>query len=98
LDTRIATVTVTVIVPSVLRSRTGGRSAVEASGVTVRDVISSLEQQHPGLRYNICHETGDLRPHVNIFLGTENIRYLRGLDTPVSEGATLRVLQSVSGG
>jgi molybdopterin synthase sulfur carrier subunit len=98
MESHIATATVTVMLPSVLRSRTGGRGAVEAAGATVRDVIESLDRQFPGLRFNLCHETGELRPYVNIFVGAENVRYLRGLDTRVPAGATLRVIQSVAGG
>ena len=98
METHLANATVTVILPTMLRSRTGGRATVESSGTTVREVVDALEHQYPGLRFNLCHETGDLRPHVNIFVNTENIRYLRGLETPVSEGDVLRVIQSVSGG
>lgn len=98
MESRVAVATVTVKLPSVLRSRTGGRGAVEASGATVREVIESLEVNYPGLRFNLCHETGALRPYVNIFVGAENVRYLQGLDTPVSVGATLRIIQSVAGG
>jgi molybdopterin synthase sulfur carrier subunit len=98
MDLGIATVTVSVMLPSVLRPRTGGRGAVEASGATVREVIDSLEAHYPGLRFNLCYETGELRPFVNIFVGPENIRYLQGLDTPVSTGDALRIIQSVAGG
>lgn len=98
MDTPIATATVTVMLPSVLRPRTGGRSAVEASGATVRAVVASLESQYPGLGFNLLYETGELRPFVNIFVGGENIRYLQGLETVVPDGATLRIIQSVAGG
>jgi sulfur-carrier protein len=98
MDARVATAPVSVVLPSVLRSRSGGRGTVSAWGATVREVIESLEAQYPGLRFNLCHETGELRPHVNIFVNSENIRYLQGLDTPISCGVTVRVIQSVSGG
>lgn len=89
---------VTVVFPAVLRPRIGNRASVEVAGQTVREVISSLDEAYPGLRFNLCHETGELRPYVNLFVGRENIRYLQGLDTPVQEGATLHILQSVAGG
>jgi sulfur-carrier protein len=92
------TASVTVRIPAALLNRTGQRQAVEVSGRTVREVIDALEQEHSGLRFNICHETGELRPFVNIFLGTEEIRYLQGLDTPVPPGATIHVIHSVAGG
>jgi sulfur-carrier protein len=90
--------TVQVRIPGALLARTGHRGAVDASGQTVREIISSLDQAYPGLRFNICHETGELRPFVNIFLGNEDVRYMQGLDTPVTPGATIHIFHSVAGG
>lgn len=84
--------------PDALRAKVGNRRTVTACGQTVREIIDALEQAHPGLRFHLCYETGDLRPFVNIFLAHENIRYLQGLDTPVTDGATLHIMQSVAGG
>lgn len=89
---------VQVRIPSALLARTGHRRAVAASGKTIRDVISSLDLAYPGLRFNVCQETGELRPFVNIFLEDEDVRYLQGLDTPVGPGATLHIFHSVAGG
>lgn len=88
----------TVTIPSQLLARTGHRRKVQVEGATIRDLIEALEREHPGLRFNICHETGELRPFVNVFLHDENIRYLTGLDTPVPSGATVHILHSVAGG
>jgi sulfur-carrier protein len=90
--------TIPVSIPPALRSRVGGRTKVTAAGRTIRELIDALEQQYPGLRFNLCYETGQLRPYVNIFLNSENIRYLQGLDTLLSPGATLAILPSVAGG
>ena len=89
---------VTVFFPDALRAKVGNLRAVTVDGRTVREIIDALERDFPGLRFNLCYETGELRPFVNIFLEKENIRYLQGLDTVVTTGATLRVLQSVAGG
>ncbi len=59
---------------------------------------AQLDHDYPGLGFNLCYETGELRPYVNIFLDRENIRYLQGLETPVQMGATIHILQSVAGG
>jgi molybdopterin converting factor small subunit len=64
----------------------------------VREVIASLEAGFPGLGFHICHETGELRPFVNIFVGEENVRFLQGLDTPVEPGTALHIIHSVAGG
>jgi molybdopterin synthase sulfur carrier subunit len=89
---------VTVSFPSALRSRVGGCSTVIAKGRTIREIIDDLDQRFPGLRFNLCYETGQLRPYVNIFLERENIRYIQGLDTPISQSASVAILPSVAGG
>jgi sulfur-carrier protein len=91
-------ISVTVLLPAELRPRAGGRRAVQAAGATVLEVIEALERDHPGLRFALCYETGELRPFVNIFVNGANIRYARGLETPVLPGATVHVLPSVAGG
>jgi molybdopterin synthase sulfur carrier subunit len=82
----------------VLRTKFGVHGPVSVSGATVREVIDILEQSLPGLAFALCYETGELRPYVNIFVERDNIRYLQGLETPLVEGASIRVLQSVAGG
>jgi sulfur-carrier protein len=87
-----------VILPHALREKVGNRASVNVCGQSVREIIAALDRDYPGLGFNLCYETGELRPYVNIFVNRENSRYLQGLDTPVSEGATIHVLQSVAGG
>ena len=98
MDSPIAIPTAIIILPHVLRARIGNRKSVTVAGRTVREIIDALNSDFPGLRFNLCYETGELRPYVNIFLERENIRYLSGLDTPVPAGATIHILQSVAGG
>ena len=98
MDSPIATPTAIVILPHALRAKIGNRKSVTVAGRTVREIIDALDSDFPGLRFNLCYETGELRPYVNIFLERENIRYLQGLDTPVTAGATIYILQSVAGG
>lgn len=98
MDTPQVATTVSVLLPGALLDRTGRRARVAATGGTVREVIASLERDYPGLRFNLCEETGELRPFVNIFVAGENIRYLDGLDTAVGPGMSLVILPSVAGG
>ena len=88
----------TVILPYVLREKAGNHKSIMVAGSTIREIIDALDHDYPGLGFNLCYETGELRPYVNIFLNRENIRYLQGLDTPIQMGATIYILQSVAGG
>ena len=98
MDSATGIPTIQVFFPNALRARTGDHASVMVTGRTVREIIDALDESFPGLRFNLCYETGEIRPFVNIFVNHENIHYLQGLDTPVSGGATLRILQSVAGG
>ena len=89
---------VTVFLPGPLREKAGNHSMLTVSGGTVREIIDALDHVYPGLRFQLCYESGELRPFVNIFLHQQNIRYLQGLDTPVAAGEQLSIFPSVAGG
>jgi molybdopterin synthase sulfur carrier subunit len=89
---------VEVFLPAALRDRASGAERVAATGETVADLIAALEEAHPGLRFSLCYETGELRPFVNIFVNGVNVRYLAGLETPLPLGARVHILPSVAGG
>lgn len=88
---------VLVKIPAQLRSATGGEGEAAASGATVGEVLDSLFDQFTDLRDRIC-EDGDLRRFVNVYVGGEDIRFLSGLETEVSEGDEVQILPAVAGG
>ncbi len=79
---------VTFHIPGPLRPFTGGRSQVgiEVPLATVGDALKALWAVYPGIRDRIVTEQGEIRQHVNVFVGNETIRYTGGLGTPVTEG------------
>jgi len=89
---------VSVWIPPALRDRTGNRRLVDSRGHSIREMIEALESDYPGLRFNLCHETGELRPFVNIFLEGESVQFLQGLDTPLVGGETVHIIHSLAGG
>lgn len=91
---------VTVLLPGALREMADGRGRVTVEGdrATVREALAALRSAHPGVYRSLITETGELRPHVNIFVGRDDIRWSGGLDTPLQSGAELVVLPAVSGG
>lgn len=75
------------------------RIEVEVSpGATLRAVVEALAVVNPAIGRRVCDEAGAIRPHVNLFVGSDNVRDLEGLDTPMPEGAEVSVLAAVSGG
>jgi molybdopterin synthase sulfur carrier subunit len=89
---------VTVRVPTTLRTLTAGESEVSVDGATVADVIESLESSHPGFKERILDEGGELRRFVNVFVSDDDVRFIDGLATPVPEGETLSIVPAVAGG
>ena len=89
---------VTVRIPAQLRTLTGGEGEVSVSGSTVAEVLKDLDSSHPGFSDRLFDDTGALRRFVNIFLTDEDVRFLQGLDTPVTEGQTLSIVPAVAGG
>ena len=90
--------TVSVRVPTQLRTLTGGAGQVQAEGATVGDVLKSLDAAHPGLGERLFDESGSLRRFVNVFLADEDVRFMEGLATPVTDGQTLSIVPAVAGG
>jgi molybdopterin converting factor small subunit len=91
-------VSVTVRVPTQLRTLTGGAGEVSVEGASVGEVLKALDAAHPGLGGRLFDESGALRRFVNVFVTDEDVRFLKGLDTPVAEGATVSIVPAVAGG
>ncbi len=91
---------VTVYVTVALRSLTGGREQIEIGGSpsTVGDALEALWTICPGLRDRVATEQGEIREHVNVFVGQENVRFTGGLTTPVPDGGEISIFHAVSGG
>ena len=91
---------VTFHIPGGLREFTGGRNRVEidVSPATVAEDLSALWTLYPGVRDRIATEQGQIREHINLFVGNEDIRYTGGLMTPVSAESQISIVPAISGG
>jgi molybdopterin synthase sulfur carrier subunit len=89
---------VTVRVPPVFRTMTGGTSQVSVEGSTIAEVLADLETKHPGFEEKLFDEGGSLVRYVNVFVDDDDVRFLQGLDTAVPEGGTVSIMQAVAGG
>jgi molybdopterin synthase sulfur carrier subunit len=89
---------VTVRVPTVFRTLTGGSSEVAVEGSTVGQVLDNLEAAHPGFKTKLFTPEGGLQRFVNLFVADDDVRFLDGLDTPVPDGETLAIIPAVAGG
>ncbi|HWE68930.1 MAG TPA: ubiquitin-like small modifier protein 1 [Acidimicrobiales bacterium] len=89
---------ISVRVPAQLRTLTGGAGEVAVDGSTVGEALKALDAAHPGFGDRLFDDAGQLRRFVNVFLADEDVRFLDGLNTPVTDGQTLSIVPAVAGG
>ncbi|MBA2327630.1 MAG: MoaD/ThiS family protein [Actinobacteria bacterium] len=89
---------VTVRIPTQLRELAGGASEIQVEGKTVAEILGALEERHPGFAERLHDDSGELRRFVNVFVADEDIRFLQGLDTAVTDGQTVSIVPAVAGG
>ncbi|MCA0458561.1 MAG: MoaD/ThiS family protein [Chloroflexi bacterium] len=84
-------------IPTPLRIYTANQAQVNVSGETVGAALNDLVTQHPELRQHLFNGS-ELRNFVNVFIDDEDIRFLDGLKTEITEGDSLRIIPSIAGG
>ena len=84
-------------VPTILRTYTANEKVVSADGTTVAEVVADLDARYPGIAERLTDDKG-LRRFVNVYLNDEDVRFLDGLSTPVSENDSITILPAVAGG
>ena len=89
---------VTVRIPTVLRTATGGHKTVSLEGATVGDVLGRLVEDHPGVREQVFTSDGTLHRFLNVYVNDDDVRYTGGLQTAVAPGDEVTLLPAVAGG
>ncbi len=90
----------TFLITSLLRDFAGGQSTLrlDTQVSTAGEALAALWQYYPGLRDRIVNERGEVRQHVNVFVGDDNIKQREGLATPVQPDSEITIVPAVSGG
>jgi len=93
-------VAITFHIPAPLREFTNGKSQVEITATPdkLADALSALWLAFPGLRDRVVTEQGEIREHINIFIGDDNIRFTGGLASRISVGSEISIVPNISGG
>ncbi|MFI2200633.1 MoaD/ThiS family protein [Streptomyces sp. NPDC020192] len=84
-------------IPTILRQYTDGQKAVEGGGDTLAELFADLETRYAGIEARIV-DNGQLRRFVNVYLNDEDVRFVNGIDTKLSDGDTVTILPAVAGG
>ena len=90
--------TVTIRIPTPLRSATDGQSAVEVEADTVSEALRALVDEYPDLADNLYNEDDELRQFVNVYVGDEDVRFGDGVDTALESGDEVSIVPSIAGG
>jgi molybdopterin synthase sulfur carrier subunit len=85
-------------IPTILRGHTDGAKTVEGKGDTLAALLEDLDDRHPGLRGRLTGDDGALNRFVNVYLNDEDVRFLGGLQTALSDGDVVTILPAVAGG
>jgi len=89
---------VSVRIPTILRTYTGGDSEVSADGATLAEVLDDLDARFAGIKGRILDDAGELRRFVNVYVGNDDVRFLDNLATPTPDGVQVSVIPAVAGG
>ena len=89
---------VTILIPTALRSCVDRKSDIEVEGSTVGEALGNLAARYPDLKHQIYEDDVKLRGFVNVFVDGTNIKKLNGLDTKIAAGATIMLVPAIAGG
>ncbi|PWI45295.1 MoaD/ThiS family protein [Streptomyces sp. ICBB 8177] len=84
-------------IPTILRTYTDGQKSVDGSGATLDELFKDLDTRHAGLRDRVV-DGGELRRFVNVYLNDEDVRFLDGIATKLTDGDNVTILPAVAGG
>ena len=89
---------VRVNVTSVIQKTVGGQRELTAEGGTVAELIEDIDRRYPGFREQLVDEGGEVHRFVNVYLNDEDVRFLEGARTALSEGDEISILPALAGG
>ncbi|GAA6621552.1 MoaD/ThiS family protein [Scytonema sp. NUACC26] len=89
---------VEVLVPTPLQKFTNNQAALECYGSTIAELFDSLEKNCPGIKSRLCDESGQPRRFLNLYVNSEDIRFLDGTSTSLKDGDEVSIVPAVAGG
>jgi molybdopterin synthase sulfur carrier subunit len=91
-------VSVSVRVPTILRTYTKGVSEVTVEGSTLTEVLDALDASYPGIKGRVLDDSGELRRFVNVYVDNDDVRFAEGLQTAIADGGQISIIPAVAGG
>jgi MoaD family protein len=89
---------VSVLIPTPLQKFTNDEATAELEASSVNDLLDALENRYPGIKGRLCDEAGKLRRFLNVYVNSEDIRFLDNQATALSDGDEVSIVPAVAGG
>jgi molybdopterin synthase sulfur carrier subunit len=89
---------VQVLIPTPLQKFTNEEATASVEAGSVDELLKALEQRYPGILLRLCDENGKLRRFLNVYVNSEDIRFLNNQSTPLSDGDEVSIVPAVAGG
>ena len=89
---------VQVLIPTPLQKFTNDEASVSMDASSVDGLIDALDGRYPGLKGRLCDEAGKLRRFLNVYVNSEDIRFLENQTTPLKDGDEVSIVPAVAGG
>lgn len=90
--------TITVLIPTPLQKLTANQPTIRCEATSIGELLHSLEDSCPGIKGRLCDEQGTPRRFVNFYVNNEDIRFLQGVETPLSPGDEVSIVPAIAGG
>jgi MoaD family protein len=89
---------VKVLIPTPLQQFTNNQATVECDGNSIAELLEALERNCPGIKARLCDDKGEPRRFLNLYVNSEDIRFLEGSQTPLKDGDEVSIVPAVAGG
>jgi molybdopterin synthase sulfur carrier subunit len=89
---------VLVRIPTPLRAITKGQGELQVEAASIKELIDRLDQGYAGLRGRLCEDDGNIRRFINVYVNEEDIRFLKGSETPLKAGDEVSIVPAIAGG
>jgi molybdopterin converting factor small subunit len=76
----------------------GGASVIAVEGSTVGEVLFKLTSTYPAVKGQLLNDDGTLHRFLNVYVNDDDVRYLGGVNTLITNDDEITLLPAVAGG
>lgn len=88
----------TVYIPTLMRKYNSNKPQLSVNPGCLSDLFSEMETRCPGIQTQLFDQEGKVKRYINVFINSEDIRSLNGVETVVNERDTVHIIPAMAGG